>query len=195
MKARRYKWWHGVAFYVGIQAAQWGLRAAAQRLTDEHGAATRNDDRESYKAQRLPVFAPPGAAFPIAWAINSVSAIAGGLYVLNLSRRTEGRTEFLRLQAGAWCLFALFNTAYFGLRSPINAALVTFAYTGVTAASLDVALRRMHDPTAALSLGTTAAWLVIANPVALAQAAWNQDPFWNAGPFAKPPRGWEKESC
>ncbi len=144
--------------------------------------------------ERLPIFAPPGAAFPIAWSINSASSIAGGLHVLNMPVETEGRTEFLRLQAAAWSLFALFETAYFGLRSPINAALVTFAYTGVTVASLDVALRRMEDRRVALSLATTLAWLALANPVAVAQAAWNYDPFWKAGPFGTPPPGWEKKS-
>ncbi len=192
MKHKRYPWWYGLAFYAGVQMAQWGLRTAARRWTDEGEGRSRKQNREAYRAQRLPVFAPPGVAFPVAWTINSVSAIAGGLYVLNLSPRTKGRAEFLRLQLAAWCLFALFDTAYFGLRSPINAALVTFAYTGVTAASIDVAWRRMHDPTAALSLATTGAWLALANPVAVAQAAWNHDPFWEAGPFCEPPKGWEK---
>lgn len=173
---------------------QWCLRETAQSFAANHHRRTRNSDRASYESERLPVFAPPGVAFPIAWSINSVSTIAGGLYVLNLSRRKKGRTEFLRFQASAWCLFALFDTAYFTLRSPINAAIVTFAYTGVTAASMGVALHRLKEPKVTLSLATTAAWLAIANPVAIAQAAWNHDPFWNAGPFADPPEGWEKKS-
>jgi tryptophan-rich sensory protein len=139
------------------------------------------------------VFAPPAAAFPIVWGVNSVAAIAGGLYVLNLSRWKTGRKEFLCLQAGAWILIALFDTAYFGLRSPINAAAVTFAYTGVTAASINAALWRLKAPKAALALAPTLAWLAIANPVAVAQAAWNHDPFWGVGPFCEPPDGWEKE--
>ncbi len=181
-----------MAFYAGIQLAQWGIRAATRKLNERRGAASRDDDRASYAMQRLPVFAPPGAAFPIAWSINSVSAIAGGLYVLNLSCWKKGRKEFLWLQAGAWTLFALFNAAYFELRSPINAAAVTFAYTGVTVASINTALWKMKEPKAALALATTLAWLAIANPVAVAQAAWNYDRFWNVGPFCEPPEGWEK---
>ena len=100
----------------------------------------------------------------------------------------------MRLQAAAWSLFALFDPAYFGLRSPINAALVTFAYSAVTAASLDVALRRMHDSRTALSLATTAAWLALANPVGAAQAAWNHDQFWGIGPLIEPPPKWVKTS-
>jgi benzodiazapine receptor len=166
------------------------LRAAARSYTKQTG--TREQDREFYRSERLPVFAPPPVAFPIAWGINSISALAGGLHVLNLPRRTPGRTEFLRLQSVAWLLFAAFDGAYFGLRSPINAALVTVAYSAVTAASVDVALRRMKDPYAALSLATTVAWLLLANPVAVAQATWNRDSFWNAGPLIEPKRGWVK---
>ncbi|HVW86873.1 MAG TPA: hypothetical protein VHB50_19440, partial [Bryobacteraceae bacterium] len=85
-----------------------------------------------------------------------------------------------------------FNAAYFGLRSPLNAAAVTLLYSAVTAASLDIAWRRMRDPAAALSLATTALWLMVANPLAIAQASWNHDPFWNAGPFAEPKPEWLK---
>lgn len=192
MTSKKFRWWHGVAFYAGVQVAQWGLRLAVRRLRNEKGRGGRENDRESYRAQRLPVFAPPGVAFPIAWGINSVSLVASGLHVLNLPEDAAGRGEFLRLQATAWCLFALFNTAYFELRSPINAALVTFAYSGVTVASLAVAVSRMEDGCAARSLATTMAWLALANPLAVTQAAWNRDPFWNAGPFLAPPPGWEK---
>ncbi len=192
MKNKRYRWWYGVAFYVGVQAAQLALRIAVRRAREARTDGARKDDRASYEAKRLPVYAPPGIAFPIAWSINSVSLIAGGLHVLNLPEDTEGRAEFLRLQAAAWALFSLFDTAYFGLQSPINAALVTFGYSAVTVATLAVALRQMQDRKAVFSLATTVAWLALANPVAVSQAAWNYDPFWDAGPFAAPPKGWEK---
>jgi tryptophan-rich sensory protein len=130
--------------------------------------------------------------FPVAWSINCCCAIAGGIYVLNLSRHKRGRTKFLVLQSTAWGLFVLFDTAYFGLRSPMNAAAVTLGYTAVTAASIDTAVREMREPRAALALATTAAWLALANPLAIAQAAWNRDPFWKVGPFCEPPQGWEK---
>lgn len=197
MEKRRYRWWHGVIFYAGVQVAQMALRATVRRARnrqpiDARSEATGTRDRESYKSERLPVYAPPAIAFPIAWSINCASSIAGGLHVLNLPEETEGRVEFLRLQVSAWALFSLFNTAYFELRSPINAALVTFAYSAVTVTSLAVALRRMEDRTAAFSLATTIAWLMLANPLAATQAAWNHDPFWKAGPFLVPPQGWEK---
>lgn len=197
MKRRQFHWWHGAAFFVGVRLAQLGLRAAAAKWTESRapqrsGPEGGETERESYEKMRLPVFAPPGWAFPVAWSINSACLIAGGLHVLNRDSETPGRTEFLASQAAAWGLFALFDTAYFGLESPINAALVTFAYSGATVASLAAAQGKMKDTCATLSLATTLAWLALANPVAVAQAAWNRDPFWKAGPFMEPPSGWAK---
>jgi tryptophan-rich sensory protein len=140
----------------------------------------------------LPWFAPPSAAFPIAWTINSACAIAGCLHVLNLSHETAGRTAFLRLHAGAWALFSTFDAAYFGLRSPVNAAAITLAYTAITAESMNIAARRMRDSLAVIALVPTAAWLILANPVGIMQALWNRDPFWKIGPVLLPSRRWLK---
>jgi hypothetical protein len=68
MKRMRYRWWHGVAFYAAVQVAQWALRAAARKLADRNDGSTCENDREAYRMERLPVFAPPGAAFPICYA-------------------------------------------------------------------------------------------------------------------------------
>ena len=154
----------------------------------------REVDRRFYETERLPVFSPPGAAFPIAWGINSVAAIAGGLHVLNLPADSPGRMEFLRLQASAWGPYSTFSAAYFDLHSPINAALITLSYSLVTFLSVLVAVRRMRDSRAILSLAPTAVWLLIANPVGITQAAWNHDPFWNAGPFVEPDDSWVKKT-
>ncbi len=166
------------------------LKKAAEAAA---GRSAKSRDR-GYVSTRIPVFAPPPAAFPIAWTINSIAAIAGGIHVLNLPRRTEGRDRFLQWQCAAWTLYALFQAAYFGFRSPINAEIVTVCFTAATAASADTALRKMRDPKAALSLAPTAAWLALANPVGLASAAWNYDPFWNAGPLTEPKPAWIKSA-
>lgn len=199
MGRKKFRWWHGVAFYVGVQLTQLAIRSAVRRArqntVEGHAQpASGERDRESYRAQRLPIFAPPAVAFPIAWSINCISLIAGGLHVLNLPEETAGRAEFLRLQGAAWGLFTLFNTAYFELRSPINAALITFGYSAATVASLAVAQAKLKDRRATLSLATTVAWLALANPVAMAQATWNYDAFWHVGPFLTPPNGWVKVS-
>jgi tryptophan-rich sensory protein len=187
---KKFKWWHGLAFYAGVQLVRVALRSAAHALSGR--PQSRKLDRRFYRSQRLPVFAPPPVAFPIAWSINSVSAIAGGLQVLNLPPGTDGRAEFLRWQGASWILYAGFEAAYFSLRSPINSALVTVAYTAATAKSVQIALTRLKDPRVAMSLGTTAAWLLLANPVGITQAAWNRDPFWKTGALVRPPRNWIK---
>ena len=184
MRKNTFKWWHGLLFYAGVQALQWGIRSVAHR---SNSLRRNEDDRSFYRTQLLPVFAPPGLAFPIAWSINSACAVAGGLHVLNRSRTSAARARFLQLQAVAWLLFAAFNTAYFELRSPLNGAAVTLAYSTATAASIRAAIQ-MRDWRAAISLLPTAAWLCLANPVALTVAAWNRDNFWKLGPIASPPK-------
>lgn len=187
MSKRKFTWWEGALFFAGVQLAQWGIRAAVRRSLK---VPTSRVDRSFYRRQKQPVFAPPGAAFPIAWTINSVCAIAGSVHVLNTRSGAE-RRSYLRGQGVAWALFAVFNTAYFELRSPINAAAVTAGYSLATAASLRAALR-MGDRRAALSLLPTSLWLMLANPVALTTAAWNKDQFWGTGPLMKAPKWLQK---
>lgn len=193
MKKKHYSWRHALAFYAGVQIVQLALHGVARRMAGRSRAKTRIGNRGFYEAERLPVFAPPGVAFPVAWGINSISLVVGGLHVLNLPIETKGRREFLRSQAAAWALFALFEPAYFGLRSPINAAIVTFLYSAATGVSLHSAWRQMRDRRATFSLGTTVAWLALANPVGATQALWNRDSFWGIGPLTQPPKGWAEE--
>lgn len=192
MAEHKYRWWHGLLFYAGVQATSLLLNKIAR--SSRNGDTSTKDQEQLYREERLPVFAPPTVAFPIAWTINSVSAIAGGLYVLNLPRNTDGRARFLQLQAGAWALYSMFQAAYFGLRSPINAELVTVMYSAVTCASAQVAVSKMKSPKVALSLAPTLAWLALANPVGITVAAWNHDPFWKLGPFIEPKPRWVKNS-
>ncbi len=195
MKRKAYGWGHGLLFYAGVQTVSLALNQAAKFLAGRRNS-DRRKDREFYaREQRLPVFAPPGIAFPVVWTINSISAIAGCLHVLNLPRHRKGRAEFLQLQAAAWALYSLFQAAYFGLRSPINAEVVTVLYSAATFASAQVSLRTMKDPKAAASLATTIAWLALANPVGFSAAAWNYDPFWKVGPFLEPKAGWLKSAA
>jgi tryptophan-rich sensory protein len=102
-----------------VQLIGWGIRTAVRRVN----AYTRNEaDREFYKRQRLPVFAPPGIAFPICMEHQQCDCHAGALHVLNTKRNNRERHWFLCLQTVACALFVTFNTAYFELRSPISAA-------------------------------------------------------------------------
>lgn len=177
---RKYRWWEGLLFYAGVQMTTVGVRSLVRR---SRAARSGSDDRKQYRNQRLPWFAPPAAAFPVAWTINSLCAIAGGLRVLNSSPRRPGRRGFLRSQAVAWGLYTIFTTAYFELDSPLNGAAVTAAYTAATAVSIRSAWR-MQDRAAIISLLPTAAWLTLANPLALHVAAANPDRFWQTPALA-----------
>ncbi|MGN6593783.1 MAG: tryptophan-rich sensory protein [Terriglobales bacterium] len=179
-KRRQYRWWEGLLFYAAVQTTALGIRSLVRRT---RSAPRRSADRVLYRRQRLPWFAPPAAAFPIAWTINSVCATAGGLHVLNGSPHRPGTREFLRYQAAAWALYAVFTTAHFELDSPLNGAAVTAAYTVATAASIRAAWR-MKDRAAVISLLPTAAWLALANPLALQVAVSNPDRFWHTPALA-----------
>jgi tryptophan-rich sensory protein len=49
------------------------------------------------------------------------------LHVLQKSEATEGREVYLKLQVLSWLDYILFNAAYFGLKSPINAFVLTLS--------------------------------------------------------------------
>ena len=112
--------------------------------------------------------------------------IWGTLRVLNKPAGTPGRNAYLALQAATWLDFVLFNAAYFSLRSPINALILTFVFFCLTIASGFVAIFRLKDTRVALSLGTLFIWLIVALSAAAAQALWNHDDLYDVGPFAEP---------
>lgn len=170
---KRWKWWHGAAFLGGIGVMQAALMSTVRG----------SGSNELYKRSRLPKFAPPPAAFPIAWGINAVSLTAGLIRALNLPHDREGRDAYVRWQMAAWALFILFNPAYFGLRSPLNAAAITLLYSIATAESAAIALTDLKDAPVAYSLATTAAWLCLATPLSIVQAATNRDEFWGVDPL------------
>lgn len=170
---KRWKWWHGALFLAGIGVVQGAIMSAVPE----------GRSSEFYKESRLPKFAPPAAAFPIAWGINAVSLSAGLIRALNLPEAREGRDAYVRWQMAAWALFVLFNPAYFGLRSPLNAAGITLLYSIATAKSVAIAVRDLRDAPVAYSLVTTAAWLCLAMPLSIVQAATNRDEFWGVDPL------------
>jgi hypothetical protein len=90
------------------------------------------------------------------------------------------QSDKLALPAASWLDF---NAAYFSLRSPINALILTFTMFCLTIASGLVVILRLKDTKVALSLGTLFVWLLIALTAAFFQAAWNRDDFYKVGPF------------
>jgi len=128
---------------------------------------------------------PPAWVFGPTWTINNMSTIWGAIRVLNKPPQTPGREEYLALQACSWLNYIIFSAAYFSLRSPINAFLLSLSMLILTILSGLVALLRLHDSVVALSLATLFLWLLVALTAASFQAAWNHDEFYHVGPLAK----------
>jgi translocator protein len=136
-------------------------------------AAGRPDDPEYYRSLRQAPFAPPSWAFGPAWAIAKTGS---SFSLLRSIDRTSGRRRrrVLGLFGADIAVFVTFSYVYFRRRSPVLAAV----WTGADAA-LTVALAREladEDRTAAFAMGPQVAWLMLATPVAVWQAATNPDP-------------------
>lgn len=184
----RWHWYHGIAFYIIIQALTFGLSGLVSITTGKKGKSARDmfiGDVSYFRTLKQAVITPPSWAFAPAWTINNISVIWGNLNVLNKPAGTPGRNAYLALQAASWLDYVLFNAAYFSLRSPINALALTFLMFVVTVASGFIAIFRLKDTRAALSLATLFVWLLIALAAASFQAAWNHDELYNIGPFAR----------
>jgi tryptophan-rich sensory protein len=149
-------------------------------------------NRDYFNNLRQASFTPPAWAFAPAWTLNNVCTIYGLMRVLNKPTSTRGRREYLALQSASWVNYVVFNAAYFSLRSPLNALVVTLSMFVLTILSAWVALFRLKDTFVALSLATLLVWLVIASGAAICQAAWNKDDLYGVGPFFEPLAGLEK---
>jgi len=187
--APRWRWYHGIIFYIIVQAITFSLSGLVRALRGSFGKNLREDffgDPSYFNGLNQSIFAPPSWVFAPAWTLNNISIIWGNLHVLNQPEKTSGRDTFLTLQAASWLNYVVFNAAYFSLRSPINAFILTLTMFLMTVASGFVAIFRLKDSRAALSLATLFTWLIIALTAATFQALWNHDDFYHRGPFAAP---------
>ena len=193
---QRWRWYQGVIFYATVQALTLGLAVIVSVATGQKVKSVRDafGDVSYFRSLRQSVFAPPSWVFGPAWTINNISVIWGNLQVLNKPQGTAGRNTYLALQGASWFIFVAFSAAYFSLRSPINAFLLTLSMFVLTILSGLVAIFQLKDTKVALSLATLTLWLMIALTAASFQAAWNKDEFYKVGPFAEPVPALEKEA-
>ena len=185
---RRWRWYHGVIFYGVAQVVTFGLAGLTTAATGQKVKSFRDTfgDVNYFRDLRQAKVAPPSWVFGPAWTINNISVIWGALQVLNMPDDTPGKNTYLALQGASWLNYVIFNAAYFSLRSPINAFVLTIIFFALTIASGFVAIFRLKDTKVALSLATLFVWLIIASTAATFQMLWNRDDFYNAGPFLKP---------
>jgi len=185
---RRWQWYHGVLFYGIVQILTFGLSALVSVVRGRTGNSLREDifgNQSYFNALKQSIFTPPAWVFGPAWTINNASVIWGTLPVLNKSEGTPGRAAYLTLQGASWLNYIVFNAAYFSLRSPINALVLTFTMFILTITSLFVAIFKLKDTRIALSLAKHIAWLMIALTAALFQAEWNYDDLYHVEPFVE----------
>ncbi len=194
-KTPRWHWYHGVVFYVVIQALEFSLAALVSVATGQKVKSLRDTfgDVSYFRSLKQSIFTPPSWAFGPAWTINNIFTIWGNLQVLNKPAGTPGKNAFLGLQAASWLNYVIFNAAYFSLRSPINAFVLTLSMFVMTLLSGAIALFQMKDTKVALSLATLMIWLVIALTAASFQVAWNYDDLYKVGPFMESVSALEKE--
>jgi tryptophan-rich sensory protein len=185
----RWRWYHAAAFYAVVQILTFGLSGLVSLARGNKAQSLREatfGDVSYFERLKQVKITPPSWAFGPAWLVNNVLVIWGIWQVLNKPKQTPGRTAYLALQGVSWVDFILFNAAYFSLRSPLNAFVLTFVMFLLTIASGMVALFRLKDSKVALSLVTLFLWLIVALTAATFQALWNKDDFYQVGPFVEP---------
>ena len=195
-KPQTWRWYHGAIFYVLAQVLAFSLAAITSVATGQKIKNVRDlmGDVSYFRALKQSVFAPPSWVFGPVWTINNISVIWGTLQALNKPKGTAGREPFLALQAASWLNFVVFNAAYFSLRSPLNAFVLTLSMFVLTILSGMVAIFQLKDSKIALSLATLTVWLMIALTAASFQAAWNRDDLYGVGPFTDVVPALEKEA-
>ena len=188
-KPQQWRLYHGVIFYAVVQVLTFGLSGLVSAIKGPAGKDLRENifgNPAYFNELKQSIFAPPSWVFGPAWLVNNISVIWGTWRVLNKPRDTPGRSAFLALQGASWLNFVTFSAAYFSLRSPINALVLTFMMFVLTILSGFVAIFKLKDTAVALSLATLFIWLMIALTAASFQAAWNYDDLYRAGPFVQP---------
>ncbi|WP_216902744.1 tryptophan-rich sensory protein [Synechococcus sp. CCY 9618] len=165
--ARRFRWWHGAAIL------------GAANVVSLWPAGLQGDGA-FYTSFQLPPFAPPDWLFAPMWLVLNVTSLMGLARVANLGAVDGWRRQVVLVSEGiGWLLFAVFTTLYFGLHSPVLAAVDTVA--GLGAAVVSVAAAAGLDRRAAGLILLRLLWLLLASAVAVSVALLNVDPFLSGG--------------
>lgn len=162
---RRFRWWHAALIFLAANALS-VLPAGF------------NGDEAFYNNFSRPAVAPPDWLFPPMWLVLNVTSLVALERVANRGVRNRLRTAVLGLEAAGWVLFAVFNTLYFGLDSPVLGALVTALGLLVGALSFLCCLRT--ERRAAWLILPRVLWLGLATYVSVWVSLHNADPFLRA---------------
>lgn len=163
--SRPFRWWHGVAIFVAANAIS-VLPAGI------------NGDEAFYNNFLRPAIAPPDWVFLPMWLFLNITSLIGLGMIANSRRETPGRKTVIALEGVGWALFALFNTLYFWMKSPILGAVDTAI--GLLVALFSFALGWRMDRRAGVLIGLRVLWLLLATFVSAWVAFNNADPFFAA---------------
>lgn len=165
---RRFRWWHAAAIFLVANI----LSVLPAGL---------NGDEAFYNAFSRPAVAPPDWLFAPMWFFLNVTSLVALARLINVPKRTRTHVRVYALEGAGWALFAVFNTLYFGLGSPVLGAAVTTAgfAVGLTSFALSLSL----DRRAAGLILLRVLWLALATYVSVWVAFNNADPFFSAGGF------------
>lgn len=194
----KWRWYHGVLFYVAIQVISFGLSKLTERFVGRGKAKlteslTGNADSFNYSnSLNQPTFAPPDWVFIPVWLVNNAIAIWSLLYVANQPKSLPGRGAFLWLQGAIWTTYTAFISIFFGLRSPINGASNTILALLLTIASTVVSVTRLRDDKVTLSQILLLPWLSFASFAGTVVALWNKDDFYGTDALVQPDLKWVK---
>jgi tryptophan-rich sensory protein len=149
------------------------LRAGIAAGVIGAGAAIVARAETGYRGLRQASFAPPTWAFAPAWTLIELALADSTARVLE-AEPSRRRSQALAAAAANDALYVAFPIVYFRLRSPVLAALVTWAQAGVAVAQLRAT--REVDERAGQEIVPQLAWLALAAPSGTVQALANPDP-------------------
>jgi translocator protein len=157
-----FPWWYAVLIFV--------LANAVSILP-----AGYNGDEVFYNTFQRPSVAPPDWFFAPMWLFLNVTSLVALYFVANAKPRTAQHKTFMWLESIGWVLFAVFNTLYFGMKSPLLGAVDTTLGLLVALGSLALSFRL--DRRAFWLVLPRVLWLLLATYVSVYVALNNVDPF------------------
>lgn len=159
---RTFPWWYAVIIFV--------LANAISILP-----AGYNGDEVFYNNFQRPSIAPPDWLFAPMWLFLNITSLIALWMVANSKDFGTRHKLFMILEGVGWVLFAIFNTLYFWMQSPILGAIDTAV--GLVIGVISLALCWTIHRRAALLILPRILWLLLATYVSVYVAFNNIDPF------------------
>lgn len=159
---RKFPWWYAVIIFV--------LANAISILP-----AGYNGDEVFYNNFQRPSIAPPDWLFAPMWLFLNITSLIALWMVANSKDMGIRHKLFMLLESIGWVLFAIFNTLYFGMKSPVLGAMDTVA--GLVIGVISLAVVFTLNRRAGLLILPRVLWLLLATYVSVYVALNNADPF------------------